>query len=95
MSTKLILFIIAVIYILGIFITYFCMCYVGAKKSKVTNSYSYSVDEGDIAITILWPIVLVIIILLSPFKFTKMLALKVKNMANPNVVNVNKIIKNE
>ena len=95
MSTKLILFIIAVIYILGIFITYFCMCYVGAKKSKVTNSYSYNVDEGDIAITILWPIVLVIIILLSPFKFTKMLALKVKDMANPNVVNVNKIIKNE
>ena len=95
MSTKLILFIIAVIYILGIFITYFCMCYVGAKKSTVTNSYSYNVDEGDIAITILWPIVLVIIILLSPFKFTKMLALKVKDMANPNVVNVNKIIKNE
>ena len=94
MSTKLILLMIAV-YILGVFITYFYMCYVGAKKSKATNSYSYSVDEGDIAISILWPIVLVVMIFLSPFKFTKMLALKMKDMANPNVVNVNKIIKNE
>ena len=86
---------IAVIYILGVFITYFCMCYIGAKKSKVTNSYSYNVDESDIAMAILWPIVLVVMIFLSPFKFTKMLALKMKDMANPNVVNVNNIIKNE
>ena len=93
MSTKLVLLMIAVIYILGVFITYFCMCYIGAKKSKVDNSYSYNVDEGDIAIAILWPIVLAIIIFLSPFKFTKMLALKMKDMANPNVVNVNNIIK--
>jgi hypothetical protein len=95
MSAKFILSIIAVIYILGVFITYFCMCYIGAKKSKVTNSYSYKVDEGDVAITILWPMVLALMILIAPFKFTKMLALKMKDMANPNVVNVNKIIKNE
>ena len=95
MSEKFILLIILGIYIIGIFVAYFILCYIGAKKSKATNSYSYSVDEGDIAISILWPIVLAIIIFMSPFKFTKMLALKMKDMANPNVVNVNKIIKNE
>ena len=96
MSEKFILLIILGIYIIGIFITYFILCYIGAKKSKVTNSYSYNVDEGDIVISSLWwPIVLVVMIFLSPFKFTKMLALKMKDMANPNVVNVNNIIKNE
>lgn len=95
MSEKFILLIILGIYIIGILIAYFILCYTGAKKSKITNSYSYNVDEGDIVISSLWPIVLAIIIFISPFKFTKMLALKMKDMANPNVVNVNKIIKNE
>lgn len=95
MSEKFILLIIFGIYIIGIFIAYFILCYIGAKKSKATNSYSCDVDESDIAISVLWPIVLALMILIAPFKFTKMLALKMKNMANPNVVNADKIFKNE
>ena len=78
-TTKIILIIVA--YCIGILITYGVFCYNCSKKSY--NTGEYKVDNNDIGtiffLSMVWPCVVVVLILVEPFKLVKTLALKIKN----------------
>lgn len=84
-------FLLAVLYIIGSFIAFFIICYRGAKKEKGNDKYTYKPDEFDVFLCVLWPVVAIITIIVSPFSIIKNVAIRLKNINNPKEIDLYKI----
>ena len=74
------------IYVVGIPVTHFIICYTEAKPD---GKGDYEVDtSGIIPAALSWPLLLIMVIFVAPFKYTKKLALKLKKAKNPKKVNL-------
>lgn len=88
---KTILITLVVIYVVGLFIAYFVFCYKTAERNYRSDKYETNLSEGQVCSMIFWPIMLVVIILIAPFKLVEKIAIHIKEKANPKSVTADKI----
>jgi len=88
---KTILITVLLVYLVGCFATYFFFCYKSATKNYKTGKYKTDIDEAAIMAMIFWPLLLVILAIISPFKLIEKFAIKIKEVANREKINVEKL----
>jgi hypothetical protein len=75
------------IYVVGIPVAHFIICYTEAVPD---GKGGYKVDtSGIIPAALSWPLLLIMVIFVAPFRFSKKLALKLKKARNPKKINMN------
>ena len=76
------------LYVIGIFVAFFYVYYKNLKLSFNDKYYYHTDIEPEMVfIPLFWPIFLVILIVISPFKLLCRLAEKLKKVNNP--ININ------
>ena len=90
MSDKLILAISIIVYVIGVLIAFFVLCYRDAKRNKYTHKYAKEIEPEDFMCSILWPFALVIITVTLPFKWIRNYAVHMKEVMNPEKLDLNK-----
>lgn len=79
------------VYFVGCFATYFFFCYKSAKKNYRTGKYKTDIDEGAIMAMMFWPLVVVVLIIVSPFKLIEKIAIKIKESTERENINAEKL----
>ena len=88
---KTIIIVLTIVYFIGLFITYFVLCYQTAKRNYRNDKYEVNLSEGQAFSMIFWPISLVVIILFSPFKLIEKTAIFIKEKTNPKTIDANNL----
>jgi heme/copper-type cytochrome/quinol oxidase subunit 2 len=76
------------IYVIGIFVAFICVYYKNLKLSRNGKNYYADIEPDMVIIPIFWPIALVVLIVILPFKLLCRLAEKLKKVNNPQNVNL-------
>ena len=79
------------IYMIGVLVVYFIICY---KNAKIyIRKYEVELSDNDIFMFVFWPIAILVYIFIMPFKLIQKLALNIKRITNPIKVQAKDIIK--
>ena len=76
------------LYVIGIFVAFFCVYYNNLKLSRNGKYYHSDIEPDMVIIPAFWPLALVVLIVILPFKLLCRLAEKLKKVNNPQNVNL-------
>ncbi len=76
------------LYVIGLFVAFFYVYYKNLKLSRNGKYYHTDIEPDMIIIPIIWPLALVALIVILPFKLLCRLAEKLKKVNNPQNVNL-------
>ena len=79
------------VYLVGCFATYFFFCYKSATKNYKTGKYKTDIDEAAMMAMIFWPLLLIILAIISPFKLIEKFAIKIKENTDRENINAEKL----
>jgi len=89
---KTILITVLLVYLVGCFASYFFFCYKSAKKSYRNGKYQTNIGDDEIMFVILWPLLLMILTIIFPFKLIEKFAIKIKENTDRENINAEKLI---
>ena len=79
------------VYLAGCFVTYFFFCYKSATKNYKTGKYKTDIDEAAIMAMIFWPLLLIILAIISPFKLIEKIAIGIKESTEREKIDAEKL----
>lgn len=80
-------------YFMSCLLAYFIICVKNAKKYYGSGKYEVSISDADIMAIIFWPLFILLLIFVFPFKMVEKLAIKIKSVTKPEEIDAKNIIK--